>query len=127
MSKYSFEFKKKMIESYLSGEGGFEFLAKKYSIPYTSLRNWMHSYEKNEENVLFHSREHKKYSFEYKLSVVELYLSSKFSYQELAHQEGINNPTIITKWVNEFRISDADTLRPKKKVRKKYRQNLQLI
>ena len=101
MAKYSFEFKKKMVESYLSGEGGFEFLSKKYSVPYTSLRNWVHGYEKNGENALFRSRENKKYSFEYKLSVVELYLSSEVSYQELAHQEGINNPTIITKWIRK--------------------------
>lgn len=56
-----------------------------------------------------------KYSFEYKLSMVKLYLSSEVSYQELAHQEGIHNPTIITKWMNDFRIAGADALRPKKK------------
>ena len=39
MAKYSFEFKKKIIEEYFSGEGGFEFLAKKYAIPYSSIRN----------------------------------------------------------------------------------------
>lgn len=51
MEKYSFEFKKKMVESYLSGEGGFEFLSKKYSVPYTSLRNWVYGYEKKGENA----------------------------------------------------------------------------
>ena len=51
--------------------------------------------------------------------MVELYLSSEVSYQELAHQEGINNPTIITKWVNDFRIAGADALSSKKKGRKK--------
>lgn len=68
---------------------------------------------------MFYSRENKKYSFEYKLSVVELYLSSEVSYQELAYQESIHNPTIITKWVNDFRIAGANTLRTKKKGRKK--------
>ena len=34
-------------------------------------------------------------------------------------QEGINNPAILTKWVNDFRIAGPDALRPKKKGRKK--------
>ena len=39
-----------------------------------------------------------------KLSVVELYLSSEISYQDLALQEGITNPSMIANWVNHFRI-----------------------
>lgn len=31
----------------------------------------------------------------------------------------INNPALITKWVNDFRIADPDALRPRKKGRKK--------
>ena len=51
--------------------------------------------------------------------MVELYLSNEVSYQELALQEGINNPAILVKWVNDFRIAGPDALRPKKKGRKK--------
>ena len=46
-------------------------------------------------------------------------LSSEVSYQELAKQEGFNNPSILSKWVNDFRIAGPDALRPKKKGRKK--------
>ena len=51
--------------------------------------------------------------------MVELYLSSELSYQELALSEGIRNSALITKWVNDFRIAGSDALRPKKKGRKK--------
>ena len=51
--------------------------------------------------------------------MVELYLSSEVSYQELALSQGINNPSMITRWVNEFRIAGPDALRPKMKGRKK--------
>jgi transposase len=51
--------------------------------------------------------------------VVELYLSSEVSYQELALSQGINNPSLITRWVNDFRTAGPDALRPKKKGRKK--------
>lgn len=51
--------------------------------------------------------------------MVELYLSTEVSYQELALSVGMNNPPLITKWVNDFRIAGPDALRPKKKGRKK--------
>ncbi len=51
--------------------------------------------------------------------MVELYLSSEVSYQELALSQGINNPSLIVRWVNDFRIAGPDALRPKMKGRKK--------
>ena len=57
--------------------------------------------------------------FEKKLSVVELYLTSELSYQELALREGIYNPSQICKWVNDFQIAGPDALRPHKKGRRK--------
>ena len=51
--------------------------------------------------------------------MVELYLSSEVSYQELALSQGINNSSLITQWVNNFRTVGPDALRPKKKGRKK--------
>ena len=33
MAKYSFEFKKKVVKSYLNGEGGYPYLAKKNGMP----------------------------------------------------------------------------------------------
>lgn len=69
------------------------------------------------------SRKNETYTFEFKLHVVELYLSSEVSYQELALSVGLNNPPLITKWVNDFRIAGPDALRPKKKGRKKTLKN----
>ena len=120
MAKYSFEFKKKVVSSYLKDEGGFEYLANLYGIPSkTNIKNWVRQYQKYGDEGLFRSRQNKRYSFNYKLHVVELYLSSEVSYQELSLTLGINNPSIITKWVNDFRIAGPDALRPKKKGRKK--------
>jgi transposase len=120
MAKYSFDFKKKVVMSYLNGEGGYQYLANKYGIPsYDKVKLWVASYKRFGDEGLFRSRQQEKYTFEYKLHVVELYLSSEVSYQELALQEGITNPAMLTKWVNNYRISGPDALRPKKKGRKK--------
>ena len=120
MAKYSYEFKKKVVQEYLDGKGGYGCLAKKHNIPDESqLRRWINAYKEFGDDGLIRSRQNKKYSFQFKLSVVELYLSSEVSYQELALSQGINNSALIARWVNDFRNAGPDALRPKKKGRKK--------
>ena len=120
MAKYSYEFKKKVVQAYLNGEGSYTHLAEKYGVKNKrQVLNWVHSYNELGDNGLIRSRQNNKYSFQFKLSVVELYLSSEVSYQELALSQGINNSALIVRWVNDFRIAGPDALRPKKKGRKK--------
>ena len=120
MAKYSYEFKLKAVQAYLNGEGSYDYLAKKYNISACSkFKEWVASYKKFGKEGIMRSRKNNKYSFQFKLSVVELYLSSEVSYQELALSQGINNPSMIARWVNDFRITGPDALRPKKKGRKK--------
>jgi len=120
MAKYSYEFKLKAVQAYLNGEGSYDYLAKKYNISACSkFKEWVASYKEFGKEGIMRSRRNKNYSFQFKLSVVELYLSTEVSYQELALSQGINNPSIIAKWVNDFRITGPDALRPKKKGRKK--------
>lgn len=120
MAKYSFELKKKIVEAYLNGEGSYSELATQYGIlGKRQVCKWVNIYNELGDKGLLRSRRNDTYSFKYKIHVVELYLSSEVSYQELALQEKIKNPAIITKWVNDFRIAGSDALRPKKKGRKK--------
>nr|MCR4961016.1 transposase [Lachnospiraceae bacterium] len=82
MSKYSFEFKKKVVKAYLSGEGGYKYLSKTYGVPARrNIEEWVHNYQEFGDEGLIRSRINQTYSFEKKLSVVELYLSSEISYQ----------------------------------------------
>ena len=119
MAKYSYEFKKTIVQDYLAGKGSYKHLGIKYAIPWEYVRKWVRNYNANGDEGLLRSRKQSKYSFEYKLHVVELYLSSEVSYQELAISQKIHNPAQICKWVNDFQIAGPDALRPKKKGRKK--------
>lgn len=124
MSKYSFEFKKKIVLEYINGEGGLDYLAKKYGFSSNSqIGKWVANYRKFGDDGLKRSRKRETYSFEKKLSVVELYLSSEISYQDLALQEGVTNPALIAMWVKLFRVAGSDALRPRKKGRKKTLDN----
>ncbi len=120
MAKYSYEFKKQIVNEYLSGKSGSIELAKKYGIPQSKMvRNWISCYREFGDDGLKRSRKKELYSFEFKLHMVELYLSSEVSYQDLAFANGISNHAMISKWVNDFRIAGPDALRPKRKGRKK--------
>ena len=120
MAKYSYEFKLKAVQAYLNGEGSYDFLSQKYSIPNSCvLKRWVASYKEFGKEGLLRSRQNNNYSFQFKLHVVELYLSNEVSYQDLALSHGINNLSLIARWVNDFRITGPDALRPKKKGRRK--------
>ena len=120
MAKYSFEFKKQVVLEYLSGSGGYNYLTEKHHIGCPAqLQRWVAAFQKYGDEGLFRSRQKEIYSFEKKLSVVELYLSGEISYQDLALQEGITNPSMIANWVNRFRAAGPDALRSRKKGRKK--------
>lgn len=122
MAKYSFEFKKMVVKEYLDGKGSSRYLAEKYhigSIPNNKqVLKWVNAYEKFGNEGLLRSRKKETYTFEHKLHVVELYLSNEVSYQELALSQGINNPSLLAKWVSDFRLAGPDALRPKRKGRK---------
>ena len=120
MSKYSFEFKKQVVKAYLNGEGGYFYLANKFGIPSDNkVKLWVDNYNAFGDEGLKRSRKKDFYSFEKKLSIVELYLSSEISYRDLALQEGITNPSMITNWVSRFRSAGPDALKPHKKGRRK--------
>ena len=119
MAKYSIEFKIKVVTEYLNCEGGYESLAKKHKIHHSIIQQWVNTYEEFGVEGLARSRQNKKYTFEYKLHVVELYLTTDVSYQELAIQEGISNYSMIANWVRYYRAAGPNGLRPRKRGRKK--------
>lgn len=104
---------------YINGRGGYRYLCKEYGLPnHSTLETWVSAYNEFGDEGLKRSRQKKNYSFEFKLSVVELYLTTEASYQELAISVGINNPAMLSKWVNDYRAIGPDALRPKRKGRK---------
>ena len=95
------------------------YLAKKHNIHHFIIQRWVRNFKEFGVEGLERSRQNKKYTFEYKLHVVELYLTNEVSYQELAIQEGITNSSLIANWVRYYRVAGPDGLRPRKKGRKK--------
>lgn len=120
MAKYSFEFKKEVVDAYYRGDGGYSFLADKFGLSSTTqIRRWIDAYELFGDDGLKRSRKNQVYTYEQKLSVVELYLTSELSYREVALKVGIANLSMIVRWVKRYLESGPDGLKPQKKGRPK--------
>ena len=105
----------KVVKEYLEGNVSYKNLAKKYSIPDKSnIRRWVNAYESQGYDGLKVSRTNNNYSFDFKLNVVNLYLTGEMSYQSLANELKINNPPMIAKWVKDFKEEGIEGLKPKK-------------
>jgi len=119
MAKYSYEFKLKVVQAYLNGEGGYNHLCKKYNIPSKQiLARWVASFQAFGEDGIMRKRKNISYTYEFKLRVVELYLTTEKSYSNLAIEVGINNPALLTRWVNDYRIAGPEALKPKRRGRR---------
>ena len=103
MAKYSLIFKLKVVTAYLNGEGGYEYLTKKYGVKATSqVRHWISAFKEFGKDGLCRKRNNTRYTSEFKLAVVESYLTSELSYRQIALQYGLNNPSLIAHWKSDF-------------------------
>ena len=118
MAKYSTEFKMKVVKEYLESNISYRSLSDKYCIPSKIVViNWVNAYKSQGYEGLKVKRKNTQYTLEFKLNVVNLYLTGEMSYQSLANDLKINNPSMITRWVNDFREKGIEGLKPKKRGR----------
>jgi len=118
MAKYSTEFKAKVVKEYLESNISYKNLSDKYCIPLESIvKTWVNAYKSQGYEGVKVKRENRQYTLEFKLNVLNLYLPGEMSYQSLANNLKINNPSIITRWVNEYRKKGIEGLKAKKRGR----------
>ena len=120
--KYTYEFKRQVVEEYLAGRGGVLFLAKKYGIPGKSLvHQWIKAYREFGEDGLKASWTKEVYDAEFKEKAVKLYLAGLDSYEEVAAQLHIKTPATLNRWVQEYEEHGVDAWAPKKRGRPRKR------
>ena len=104
MSKYSFEFKLKVVQDYLRGEtGGYKTIGEKYGvINYCLVIYWVNSYEEFGEEGLKRKSTKTFYSGEFKLRVLQYRQYHNCSYREAANHFGISNQSMIANWQRKY-------------------------
>ena len=117
MAKYSYKLKKKIVEEYLSGKTSYSVLEDKYQIDESRIKNWVNNYKHFGDEGLMRSRNNRAYSVEFKLEAITRYERSEYSYQQLALELGLTNPSIIANWRRQYREEGIEGLRPHKRGR----------
>ncbi len=117
MAKYSYELKREIIEEYLNGHAGHKILAKKYQIGVSQIERWVNNYKHFGDEGLMRSRNKREYSVEFKLEAITRYETSECSYQQLALELGLTNPSIIAKWRSQYREDGIEGLQSHKRGR----------
>ena len=118
MTKYSAEFKWKVVQEYLKGDIGYQTLAHKYNISGTKrIQDWVGKYHTMGKKGLQRSMKNETYSFQFKLNAVKLYLSTEISYQELALQLKLKSEGSLATWVQRYRAFGIEGLKPRRKGR----------
>lgn len=103
MSKYSFEFKLKVINEYFNGEGSYNSLSKEYNIPdHKQIRVWVNQYEQFGEEGLKRKLTKTKYSGEFKLRVIKYRQINRLSYKDTANHFGISQGSTIANWARRY-------------------------
>ena len=117
MAKYSYELKRKIVEEYLFGESSYLVLEDKYQIDESLIRRWVNNYKHFGDEGLMRSRNKREYSVEFKLEAITRYETSEYSYQQLALELGLTNPSLIANWRRQYREEGMEGLRTHKRGR----------
>ena len=125
MSKYSLECKIKVVKEYLDGKsGGIELIARKYNIPFGTVRNWINWFNANGIDGLRKKQSNNKYTGEFKLSVIKYRQINNLSYREAAENFNLPNGAIVASWAKKYEEEGFSGLnkiqgRPRKDMSKK--------
>ena len=117
MAKYSYELKKKIVEEYLSGKTSYRVLESKYHVEDSQILKWVNNYKHFGDEGLMRSRNKREYSVEFKLEAITRYETSECSYQQLALELGLTNPSMIANWRRQYREEGIEGLQSHKRGR----------
>ena len=106
MSKYSDEFKIKVVNAYLSNEGGTEFLAKKYNVSRGCIRQWSAQYKATGKIT----QPTRNFSGEFKLKVLNYQQEHRLSDSQTSLIFGITNIGTICAWRKKYITGGTEAL-----------------
>ena len=100
MRKYETKFKRKVVESFLAGEGGAKLLARRWSVPEEKIRTWVSHYRLHGVAGLQPKRS--AYTADFKLQVLTHQDRERLSSRQVAAIYDIRNPNQVVVWRRAF-------------------------
>ncbi len=118
MTKYSYQFKLKIVKEYLVGDTSYSDLVKKYSLKTNSnIHKWVHCFEKHGASGLRVKRGHMTYTQDFKMSVVDYYQTHDIGAIEVAEHFNISSSQVFS-WTYSYRRDGVAGLRTSVRGRK---------
>lgn len=96
MSKYTKEFKLKLVNEYFKGSIGHKTLARKYGVPPASLRSWINRYK--EHGISGLEKNNINYDGNFKILVVEYMHNNHLSLNETSTKFNLSGCHLVAKW-----------------------------
>lgn len=116
MAKYSYEFKLKVVQEYLTGPKGYKLLARKYQISdESSIKNWVKNYNKFGAEGITVRPTPNVYTVQFKLNVLQFMQRTGASYRDTAIEFGMRNHSPIMRWKKDFESEGVEGLKSKRK------------
>ena len=100
-SKHTPEFRAKVSQEYLDGEGSFSFLASKYGIGCTTLKGWVNEYRIHGISAFCHQK-NRTYTKELKIKCVEAVINGEGSVNDIIAQYGISSRSLLRQWIKVY-------------------------
>ena len=126
MAKYSYEFKRKIVEEYLGRKAGYKTLAMKYQIDHSQIRRWVNNYKQFGDEGLMRSRNNREYSVEFKLEAITRYETSDRN-QAPNPSKSSEDLDASTREALENRIKELEAENRKLTIQKMYLEQLRSL
>lgn len=111
MSKYDKEFKQVIVNAYLAGEGGYTSLAKRFGVKSkTNIRKWVSAFKQFGKQGLGNKKTNAIYPVQFKLDVLNYKLRTGDSFEKIALDFGILEPTMICNWLKIWQLKGIEGL-----------------
>ena len=113
MTKYSEQFKLEVVQDYLTaGSAGLRAVAQRHGIPsHFTLRKWVLAYQIH--GNVGQSRKRRRYSAQFKLSVLEHMWENHLSMFQTAAEFDIRDHGMVGKWEQAYRDGGVEALAPR--------------
>lgn len=111
MAKYNLAFKLVVVKAYLSGQGGYVTIAKKFNIASDStVSKWVKVYQTIGVSGLERRYINRSYTVQFKIDVLDYKLRTGKSYQEVANAYGMTEPSLLANWMRAWKKDGMEGL-----------------
>ena len=117
MTKYNQQFKQQVIEFYLQNDKNRSFTQRHFQLSQKTLTRWIAQFNHNGINGLAVMGKKRKYSLEFKFTVIQAVKKGLFSAESASLHFGIANSSTISQWLHVFEKGGINALLPKPKGR----------